>query len=238
MEIRLGKFLAECGVAARRKADEMIRQGRVEVNGAPAVLGQSVDPAKDRVTLDGKRVRQTLELVTLMLNKPRGYLTTSSDPHKRSTIFELVPKGPFRLFSVGRLDLWSEGMILLTNDGDLAEELTHPRSGIEKEYIATVHPEPTQQQMTRLRHGVRTESLGDIRPDRVEQLTDRTLRVVLKEGKKREIREMLNAVEIKVEKLQRVRIGQLTLGTLRPGEWRKLGPADLARLKRSGRGKS
>lgn len=237
MEIRLGKYLADCGVAARRKADEMIREGRVKVNGVVAVLGQKIDGGRDRVTVGGKRVAVEAERVTLMLHKPRGYITTSVDTHGRSTVMDLVPNKPYRLFPVGRLDQWSEGLLLLTNDGELARELTHPSSSIEKEYIATVHPEPTQDQITRVRRGVRTANLGDMRPAFIEKITDRDVRIVLTEGRKREIREMLNTVEIKVERLKRVRLGQLELGELKPGQWRLLIPADLVRLKKKHRGR-
>ncbi len=237
MEIRLGKYLADCGVAARRKADELIREGRVKVNGVVAVLGQKIDGGRDKVMVDGRRVALEAEKVTLMLHKPRGFLTTSADTHGRSTVMELVPDKPYRLFPVGRLDQWSEGLLLLTNDGELALELTHPSSLIEKEYIATVHPEPTQDQMAKLRRGVHTANLGDMRPAFIEKLTDRDVRIVLTEGRKREIREMLNTVEIKVERLKRVRLGQLELGALKPGQWRQLLPADLVLLKKKHRGR-
>ena len=236
MEIRLGKFLAECGIAARRKADDLIAQGRVQVNGKPAVLGQKVDPGRDRVTLDGKRVRIEDELITIMMNKPPGYVTTARDPEGRPTVLDLLPRGRARLFPVGRLDLLSEGLLLLTNDGSLSQSLTHPRTGIEKEYVVTVRPTATLEILGRMREGVRTTSLGVVRPLRIERLTPRKLSVTLTQGRKREIREMCEAAGLSVERLMRIRIGALSLGRLAPGEWRRLGDTDLRNLFRRPRG--
>ncbi|HVP39663.1 MAG TPA: pseudouridine synthase [Candidatus Saccharimonadales bacterium] len=230
MGTRLGRYLAECGVAARRKADELIRAGRVRVNGRVAELGSQVDPAADRVTLDGRPVRPPAAKVTLLLHKPPGYVCTLSDPEGRPTVLDLLPRSAGRLFPVGRLDRPSEGLLLLTNDGDLAQRLTHPRNQIEKEYLVTVDPEPGAEVVERLRRGVRTPALGPVRPLQVEQVGRRRLAVVLTEGRKREIREMCAAAGLTVVRLKRVRVGGLVLGRMEPGEWRYLGPRDLQRL--------
>jgi 23S rRNA pseudouridine2605 synthase len=235
METRLVKFLAQCGVAARRKADDLIRDRRVKVNGRVAELGQKIDPDTDRVTVNDRLVRPPKEKTTLALHKPPGYVSTVSDPEGRPTVLDLLPRRPWRLFPVGRLDLLSEGLMLLTNDGDLALALTHPSNEVEKEYLVTVSGNLDEAVVTKLRAGVRTEMLGAVRPAQVERVSLRRLTVVLTEGRKREIREMCLAVGLHVERLKRVRIGGLSIGRLQPGEWRYLGPDDLRKLTKTPR---
>jgi len=229
MEIRLVKYLADCGVAARRKADELIRAGRVRVNGRTAEVGQKIRVGRDRVVLDGTEVRPENERVTLMLNKPPGYLTTLHDPQGRPTVMDLIPEGPLRLYPVGRLDFLSEGLLLLTNDGELARTLTHPSSRIEKEYLVRVNATATLEKLELMRRGVMTQALGVVKPVRVQRVTPRAFTVTLTGGRKREIRELCAALELPIEGLRRVRIGSLLLGRLPSGEWRRLSELDLRR---------
>jgi len=217
--------LARAGVASRRKSEELIRQGRVAVNGRVVrELGVRVDPAEDVITVDGRRLRLRGQHTYILLHKPPGVITTVHDPWGRPTVLDLV-QVQARVYPVGRLDANSEGLVLLTDDGELAYRLAHPRFEHEKEYHVLVTGRPSARALERLRRGVRLED-GVTAPAQVEVLRragrDTWLRMILHEGRKRQIRRMAGAVGHPVKRLIRVRIGPLRLGNLAPGEWRHL----------------
>jgi 23S rRNA pseudouridine2605 synthase len=217
---RLQKVLARVGLGSRRACEELIADGRVVVNGEKAILGQRVDPARDRVELDGVLLPLLPGLVHYVLNKPVGVLTTADDPHGRPTVVALVPNDP-RVFPVGRLDADSEGLLILTNDGDLAQRLTHPSFGVEKEYLAEVEGVPSAGALRSLRQGVELED-GVTAPAAVGVVGPGVLRIVIHEGRNRQIRRMAEAVGHPVKRLVRTRVGSLTERGLAPGEWRPL----------------
>jgi 23S rRNA pseudouridine2605 synthase len=217
---RLQKVLARLGLGSRRSCEELIGDGRVRVNGATAVLGQRVDPARDRVELDGVVLPVLPGLVHYVLNKPVGVVTTADDPQGRATVVGLVPSEP-RVFPVGRLDADSEGLLILTNDGDLAQRLTHPSYGVEKEYLAEVDGRPSAGALRRLREGVELDD-GMTAPATVGVVAPGVLRIVIHEGRNRQVRRMTEAVGHPVRRLVRTRIGPLTERGLGPGEWRAL----------------
>jgi 23S rRNA pseudouridine2605 synthase len=221
-------------VAARRKADQLIASGQVLVNGSPAVAGQQVVPGVDRVTVDGRPVEPVSEWTYLMLNKPVGVLTSVSDDRGRPTVTDHLPAARARLFPVGRLDLDSRGLVLLTDDGELAGRLMHPRYHVEKEYRVVVTGRPGEDALRRLSEGmlVRGERY---QPAAVELLDERapdtSLSMVLREGRKREVRRLWQALGHPVIDLQRVRIDGLSLGDLGEGKVRPLTPDEVARLR-------
>ena len=225
---RLQKVLARAGFGSRRVGEQLIAEGRVAVDGARAVLGQRVDLAQSRVTVDGVPVVIDTGIVHWLLNKPAGHVTTASDPQGRSTVLELVPSHP-RVFPVGRLDRDTEGLLILTNDGDLAQLLTHPSHGVEKEYLAEVEGIPTPGELRRLREGVELDD-GPTRPAQVrmvQEASDRAsalVAIVVKEGRKRMVRRMCSAVGHPVRRLVRTRIGPLRDSKLAPSAWRELTP--------------
>ncbi|HEX6596444.1 MAG TPA: pseudouridine synthase [Acidimicrobiales bacterium] len=217
---RLQKVLAAAGLGSRRVCEELIADGRVTVNGEVAVLGRRVDPETTRIEVDGVPVAVRPGLVYYLLNKPRGTVTTASDPEGRQTVLELVPPEP-RVFPVGRLDADTEGLLLLTNDGDLAHRLTHPSFGIEKEYLAEIEGQPTAGELRRLRTGIDLED-GRTAPARASLVQDRALRLVIHEGRNRQVRRMCAAIGHPVLRLVRVRIGPLADRDLPPGRYRAL----------------
>ena len=231
-EERLQRALARAGFGSRRSCEELISAGRVKVNGSVATLGDKVDPTRDAVTLNGATVNLDPSIRYLALHKPVGVVTTMRDPQGRRDIREFVPEEP-RVFPVGRLDLDSEGLLLLTNDGDLAEALTHPRYGVEKEYLVEVEGTPTPKHLGALRRGVELED-GPARAKSVRIVDARggrgQLALVMTEGRKREVRRLLDAVGLPVHRLVRVRIGPITLGRLRPGGVRDLTPDEVLAL--------
>jgi 23S rRNA pseudouridine2605 synthase len=237
-EERLQKVLAHAGVASRRASETLIEQGRVTVNGQTVtVLGFKVDPRRDVIAVDGQRLsRPSEKLVYLILNKPKDVLTTASDDRGRRTVVDLVEVEE-RVYPVGRLDLKSEGLVLLTNDGELAEKLTHPRSHVEKEYQVLVAGRPTTPTLARWRRGeIEVEGQPSERAvvERLKIEGDNTwLKIILTEGRKRQIREVGQALGHRVLRLERVRIGPIKLGHLKPGKWRHLKPAEVEQLKRS-----
>jgi pseudouridine synthase len=244
---RLQKVLAHAGVASRRAAEEMISAGRVQVNGVVVTqLGTRIDPARDTVTLDGERVRVPVDAqeeaashVVYLLHKPLGVVSTANDPQGRRTVTSLLPPEP-RVYPVGRLDADSEGLLLLTNDGDLAYRLTHPRYGVEKEYEALVTGHPPEHELRRLRAGVRlADDERPTAPAQVQRLADEGantwLRVIIHEGRKRQVRRMLDAIHHPVLHLRRVRLGPLRLGNLKPGQWRPLTVQEVAALQAASR---
>ena len=238
MIVRINKFLSEAGAASRREADRLIVEGRVQVNGRVVdELGSKVDDEKDIVQVDGRRVRNTPAPRYILLNKPKGYLVTLKDPFGRRTVLELLPRAMSRVFPVGRLDLDSEGLLLLTNDGDLSYRLMHPKFGVTKAYVAKVEGRPDKEALEKLKRGV-VVSGKRTAPAMVALLSHSPksswLRLELREGRKREVREMCRAVGHDVLELKRVEFAGLTLGALRPGEWRELLPAEVRRLKTLG----
>ncbi|HLH46759.1 MAG TPA: pseudouridine synthase [Acidimicrobiales bacterium] len=225
---RLQKLLAERGFGSRRASEELIAAGRVTVNGERAVLGRRVDPEHDRVEVDGVPVATRPGLVHYLLNKPVGVLSTASDPEGRPTVVQLVPPEP-RVYPVGRLDADTEGLLLLTNDGDLAYRLSHPRFGVEKEYLAQVRGRVSPGAVRRLREGVALED-GVTAPARATLVAPGVLRIVIHEGRNRQVRRMCDAVGHPVQRLVRVRLGPLRDQGLPPGAWRALEPGEVRAL--------
>jgi 23S rRNA pseudouridine2605 synthase len=228
---RLQKILARAGLGSRRAAEALIAAGRVRVNGAVATLGDRADPETDRIEVDGAVVGVRPGLVHYLLNKPAGVVTTASDPQGRPTVVGLVPAEP-RVFPVGRLDADTEGLLLLTNDGELAHRLTHPSFGIDKEYLAEVDGRPTRGALRRLREGVDLED-GRTAPARVSVVGDRLLRITIHEGRNRQVRRMCDAVGHPVRRLVRVRVGPIADRRLAPGEWRALEQDEVRALERA-----
>ncbi|MFZ6002659.1 MAG: pseudouridine synthase [Actinomycetota bacterium] len=229
--IRLQKVLAQAGLGSRRVCEELIERRRVRVNGEVADLGRRVDPEVDVVEVDGAQIGVRAGLVHYLLNKPRGVITTAADTHGRPTVVALVPPEP-RVFPVGRLDGDSEGLLLLTNDGDLAHRLTHPSFGVDKEYLVEVEGDPHRGVVRRLREGVELDD-GKTAPAKVAVLGERLLRITIHEGRNRQIRRMCEAVGTPVVRLVRTRIGPLSDRTLAPGEWRSLTQDEVRALERA-----
>jgi 23S rRNA pseudouridine2605 synthase len=218
--VRLQKVLAAAGFGSRRACEELVAEGRVTVDGEVAELGRRVDPAKARVEVDGVRVSTAPGLVYYLLNKPAGVVSTASDPRGRPTVVDLVPSKP-RVFSVGRLDADTEGLLLLTNDGDLAHRLAHPSHGVEKEYLAEVKGTPAPAAVRRLREGVLLDD-GITAPAKVSAVPPNGLRITIHEGRNRQVRRMCEAIGHPVVRLVRTRIGPLADRRLQPGKWRVL----------------
>ncbi len=224
--IRLQKYLSECSVASRRKSEELIEQGKVKINGHPARLGDKVSPRSDVVTVGGQRiVRPKGNRVYIMLHKPRGFVTTMSDEMGRRCVADLLDDAPARVYPVGRLDRDSEGLLLCTNDGDFANRMMHPSGHVPKTYRVTVRPPVSDEQLDRLRTGVVIDGRPTA-PCEVSILADEdsrvVLRVILQEGRNRQIRKMCEEVGLEVARLKRTAVGSLTLGMLPQGKWREL----------------
>lgn len=236
MEERVQKILARAGFGSRRSCEDLITANRVKINGKPAILGSKADMVKDTVTVDGKAIPRIRERVYIMLNKPTGVLSDIDPNDPRPTVHTLVDV-PGHLFAVGRLDYNSEGLILLTNDGELANQLTHPRYGHEKEYRVLVVQKPDDEQLAIWRRGVVLEDGYRTAPAKVviESMAGKGawLRVILKEGRKRQIREVGSRIGLPVQRIIRIRIGTLLLGELPPGQWRRLTLDEVRRLKAS-----
>ncbi len=238
MKERLQKILARAGYGSRRSCEDIIAAGRVRVNGQIATLGNSADPEKDKIQVDGRLIQAPEPLVYIALNKPRGVISAVSSPDTRPTVRSLVDV-PEQVYPVGRLDVDSEGLILLTNDGDLANRLTHPRYGHEKEYRVLVARRPDEEQLNTWRRGVVLEDGYRTQP--VQLLVETPagkgiwLRVVMREGRKRQIRETGFLLGLPVVKIIRIRIGSLQLGNLKPRQWRKLTPQEVSALKSEGK---
>ena len=238
MEERLQKILAAAGLGSRRSSEDFILQGRVTVNGKAAVLGQKVDLAVDRVTFDGQPLSAPEKLTYVLLHKPRGVVSSLAPQGDRQTVRQMLPL-PQRLYPVGRLDVDSEGLILMTNDGELADFLTHPRYEAEKEYRALVKGEPDNERLEAWRRGVvlapRGERTAAAQVSRGERAPNGTwLRIVMHEGRKHQIRDIGLLLGLPVQRLIRVRLGSLRLGTLQPGEWRHLTAEEVAQLRAIG----
>ncbi len=234
MEERLQKILAQAGVCSRRAAEELIRQGRVSVDGVRVTeMGLKVDADRQRITVNGKPLKPTEKKITLLLNKPQGYVTTMSDPQGRPIVSALVKEVGERLFPVGRLDLDTEGALLMTNDGELAQKLLHPKFEINKTYLATVRGHIDPKKIQALEQGIDLDGRTTW-PARitVQEKSDRTttLRIVIHEGRKRQVRRMFEAVGHPVVYLKRLAYGKLQLGNLALGKYRFLSQKDLERL--------
>ena len=238
---RLQKIIARAGLASRRQAEQLVIDGRVRVNGTVAQLGSSADSAVDRIEVDGRALPSPSRAVHLAVHKPRGFLSSAHDERGRRSVVALVDAGNDRLWPAGRLDVESEGLMILTNDGDWANRVVHPRYGNQREYAALVTPAPTRAVLKQLREGVTLDdgpaALVDARfelpPPEVERERDEAgvwLRVRIGEGRKREVRRLFAAVDASVERLVRTRIGTLGINGLRNGQWRYLRPSEVAAL--------
>ena len=225
--MRLNAYLARAGVASRRRADELIKAGRVTVNGEPGQLNTFVQ-SRDRVELDGERV-QLQPLAYVLLHKPAGTVTTASDPQGRRTVVELVDH-PARVVPVGRLDADTTGALLLTNDGELAHRLAHPRYEVEKVYEAEVEGDPTEDALEPLREGIQLDD-GPTSPAQARRLGPGRVELSIHEGRKHQVKRMLAAVGLPVTRLHRSRYAGLTLEGLEPGQWRELEPSEVDQLR-------
>lgn len=236
MEERLQKILAQAGLGSRRSCEEIIAAGRVRVNGQVALLGTKADPQRDDIIVDGKPIKVDQSMVYIALYKPRGVLSTVTAPDPRPTVRDLVSV-PGKLYPVGRLDVDSEGLVLLTNDGELANKVTHPRYGHEKEYQVLIARRPDNDQLQTWRRGVVLEDGHRTAPAEVNFVRTHGkgawLRIVMREGRKRQIREVGGRLGLPVVRIIRTRIGTLLLGNLKPREWRHLTQREINDIKKS-----
>ena len=228
---RLQKVLAQAGLGSRRTCEMLIEEGRVTVNGEVAVLGRRVETIDDRVEVDGVCIGVAPGLVYYLLNKPHGVVSTAADPQGRPTVVDLVPADP-RVYPVGRLDTETEGLLLLTNDGELTHRLTHPSFGVEKEYLAEVDGEPSRGALRQLREGVTLDD-GLTAPAKVSAVGPGVVKLIIHEGRNRQVRRMCEAVGHPVRRLVRTRIGPLRDATLAPGAWRALTIDEVRSLERA-----
>ena len=232
-DVRLQKMLADCGIASRRKAEELIASGAVKVNGIVAKIGDKVDVKNDKVYVHGRRLVTSRHHIYIMLHKPRGFITTMSDEMDRKCVAELVSDIPERIYPVGRLDRESEGLLLMTNDGDFANAMMHPSMHIPKTYRVTVRPSITEDQLTQIAVGIVIDGQKTA-PAEVRVISQQQGRVVLEitlyEGRNREIRKMCEELGLDVARLKRIAIGTLKLGMLQPGKWRSLTGEEVKRL--------
>jgi 23S rRNA pseudouridine2605 synthase len=236
MEERVQKIISKCGIASRRKAEEMISEGRVTVNGKVATLGMKADFLRDHVKVDGRLIRKPESKVYIIFNKPEGCITSLEDPGERATVKGYLKGVRTRVYPVGRLDYNSEGLLLLTNDGDLANAILHPKKKVPKTYLVKVNGLPDDRDMEKLRKGISLED-GVTSPARVKRIkkTDSNfwLEITIYEGRKRQIRRMLEKIKHPVLRLRRVKIDGLELGALPSGAFRHLFPDEIKRLKKA-----
>lgn len=228
---RLQKVLARAGIGSRRICEDLIAEGRVQVNGEVAILGRRVEVDADIIEIDGALVPVAPGLVYYLLNKAAGVVTTAADTHGRPTVVDQVPAEP-RVFPVGRLDIDTEGLLILTNDGELTHRLTHPSFGVEKEYLAEVQGAPTPAEVRRLREGVELDD-GLTAPAQASLVSPTVLRITIHEGRNRQVRRMCEAVGHPVVRLVRTRVGTLTDRRLKPGQWRPLTADEVRALARA-----
>ena len=232
-EIRLQKFMSECGVASRRKSEDLINAGKVKVNGKVAHIGDKINPKKDTVTVQGKKIIKSKKNTYIMLNKPRGFITTLCDEMGRRCIAQLIEDVPTRVYPVGRLDRDSEGLLLLTDDGEFANALTHPTHHVPKTYRVTVRPSINEDQITALTTGIEIDGRMTM-PSEVHVIKKEENRVVIQitiyEGRNRQIRKMCDALGLDVARLKRIQIGSIKLGMLKPGDWRNLTEDEVHKL--------
>lgn len=240
-KVRLQKFLADAGIASRRKAEALIAEGKVKVNGRVASVGDSVDPRRDTVLCAGARVEPASEKKYIMLHKPRGYITTMSDEQGRKCVSDLVRNVSVRVYPVGRLDRESEGLLLLTNDGDFANSIIHPSHHVPKTYRVTIHGEVTEEQLSSITAGMMLDGQKTL-PAEVFVVSKQEGREVLEltifEGRNRQIRRMCEELGLEVARLRRIRIGGVKLGMLPPGKWRDLEPYEVKLLREASREKA
>ena len=232
--MRLQKYLASCGIASRRAAELLISEGRISVNGTPVTeMGIQVDPEKDCVTFDGVQVTPEAEKHYLAYNKPVGEVTTASDPEGRPTVMDRFKDYPVRLFPVGRLDYDSEGLLLLTNDGDMMNRMLHPSNEVKKGYLTVVSNHVSEEEIKKLRAGVQVDgrltSPAEVRLIRYSAFST-TLLITIHEGRNRQVRKMIAAIDHQVVSLKRVRFGPVILGDLPSGMWRKLTKPEIDKL--------
>ena len=228
--VRLQKFISECGYTSRRKAEEMILNKRVKVNGVIAELGVKVDELTDKVEIDGKLIKKEDEKVYIMINKPTGYLSSVSDDRGRKTVVDLLNIKE-RVFPVGRLDYDTEGLLILTNDGEFTYKVTHPKFEITKTYVATLNKNLNKEDKQKLLDGVTIEDYTAI-ASVIEEINEekKEVLITISQGKNRQVRKMFESVGYKVLKLKRISIGNLMLGSLKRGEWKKLSQKELDRI--------
>jgi 23S rRNA pseudouridine2605 synthase len=249
MRVRLQKALSQAGVASRRAAEKLIAEGRVSVNGVTVLeMGTKADLAADDIRVDGRRLKGPERHRYILLNKPAGYVSTRSDPQRRPTVIDLLRGVREYVYPVGRLDYDTEGLLILTNDGDLAARLTHPRHGVERTYEARVAGVPDERDLERLRTGIPLEGRRTL-PAEADLVThgrsgpakagrhdrDSVLRLTIREGRKRQVRRMCEALGHPVRELRRVRIGPISDRRLKPGEWRELTQQEIVALRRASR---
>lgn len=226
--VKIAKYLSEAGVASRRKAETLVKQGVIFVNGKKMVnVAARIDPKTDKITYNGRIIGLPVQ-VYYLLNKPAGYTSTTEDEHAEKLIVDLVPKEP-KVWPVGRLDKYTTGLILLTNDGDLTQKLTHPRYQIEKEYEITSNEPLTNSEIGAVQHGVKLND-GFMKPDRFEIIGDNRYRIIIHSGKKRVVRRIIEKVGKDVLQLKRLRIGGVTLDDLPLGKWKAIGYEEIKKL--------
>ncbi len=234
MENRLQKILSQAGIASRRKAEELIAEGRVTVNGQIAHIGMKADPSRDHIKIDGKLISRPDPKVYLIFYKPRGVVTSLRDPEGRPTVRDYLKRVKYRVFPVGRLDYDSEGLLIMTNDGNFAHSILHPSKKIPKSYLVKVKGEPDEAALRGLRQGIRLED-GVTAPASLKKIrvtaNNTWLEVTIREGRRRQIRRMLEQTGHPVLKLKRIRIDGIGLGNLKPGEYRYLRPQEVSRMK-------
>ncbi len=239
--VRLQKYLADCGIASRRGSEEIIRSGRVGVNGEPVTeMGVKIDEDNDLVTVDGSPVKPLNKMIYIMLNKPAGYVTTVSDDKGRDTVMDLVSDIPVRIYPVGRLDYDTEGLLLMTNDGDLTYRITHPKNNVQKTYIAEITGNIGMDTITRLRNGVMIDGVrtapAEVNVIGATQLGTK-IEITIHEGRNRQVRRMFESVGCIVKRLKRTKEAGLNLGHVPLGRWRKLSESEVNMLKKIGTGK-
>ncbi|SHI74125.1 ribosomal large subunit pseudouridine synthase B [Malonomonas rubra DSM 5091] len=235
MAERLQKLIAQAGLASRRQAESWISEGKILLNGKVAQLGDRADLSADEIIVNGRKLAVAEAKVTVLLNKPRGYISTLKDPQGRALVTDLVADIPQRLFPVGRLDYNSEGLLLLTNDGELSQHLSHPRHHVEKTYLVRVRGNVTENKLQALRKGVKLND-GMTHPAKIENVrvgkASSWFEITIGEGRNRQVRRMCETVDLQVVRLKRIRLGQLELGNLPTGSYRRLTPHELGQLRK------
>lgn len=233
MQVRLQKIISQAGVTSRRKAEDLIREGRVRINGKTVFeLGTKADPDRDTIDVDGKRIEPKLPKISVLLNKPDGYITSLRDPEGRPTVKKLVDNIPVRLYPVGRLDYHTEGLLIMTNDGDLAQKIEHPTHALEKIYLAKVKGVPDENKINKLRSGIMLEGRRTLaaKIKVIETRKNAWLEITIREGRQNQIRKMFEEIGHPVLKLKRVAIGAVRDDNLKPGEYRMLKPQEIKLL--------